>query len=88
LQVNESGQIDLTLSAPADLSGKHVIVRNPDGAQVGFVSSLQGVIINKSNLEQLSESIWQPIFPQQTYTAFGFTPSFPDGAVAFRESEP
>ncbi len=56
----------MTLSAPADLTGKHVIVRNPDGAQVDYVSALRGFFVENSVAEL---STTQPIFPQQTYTA-------------------
>jgi len=55
------GHLNFTLSAPADLMGKHVIVQNPDGARVDFVSSLRGFTFPGSL------SAIQPIFPQQTY---------------------
>ena len=55
------GHLNFTLSAPADLTGKNVIVQNPDGAAVDFVSSLRG-FPGPSTLSAI-----RPIFPQQTY---------------------
>ena len=54
--------IDVMLGAPADLTGKRVVVRNPDGAQADFYAALRGSI-----KEIGSGLLIQPIFPLRTY---------------------
>lgn len=54
--------MDAELGAPADLTGKRVVVRNPDGTQADFFSALRGIPESPAGNQQ-------PIFPQQTYLA-------------------
>ncbi len=59
----------LTLGAPADLTGKRVVVRNPDGAQADFYSALRGRLRSSAP----ETTLW-PIFPLRTYVAAGGWP--------------
>jgi uncharacterized protein (TIGR03437 family) len=55
--------IEVKLGAPADLTGKRVIVRNPDGSQADFYSAL------RSSLDEVSPGLLiQPIFPLRAYS--------------------
>ena len=55
-------EIDMTLGAPADLTGKRVVVKNPDGAQADIYCALRGRFHTPTAGTQQ-----QPIFPLQTY---------------------
>ena len=54
--------IDFTLGAPADLTGKRVVVRNAEGSLADFYPAL------RSNIKETSPGlVIQPIFPLRTY---------------------
>lgn len=66
--VGSSG-IDITLDASTDLTGKRVVVRNPDGAVADFYSALRGKII-----PAYMPPDYVPIFPQRNYLFAGAWP--------------
>jgi uncharacterized protein (TIGR03437 family) len=85
VQFVSSQEIDITLAAPADLSGRRVVVQNADGAQVAFFSALRGSYVERPSSGALATI--QPIFPQQLYLAAepgNFTLS--NAAIALRNS--
>lgn len=55
-------EINFTLAAPMELTGRHVMVENPDGSHVDFFPWLQGVV-NKPSAAGLAQI--QPIFSLQ-----------------------
>ncbi len=60
-------EIDLTLAAPADLTGKRVLVQNADASLVAFYPALRGSYVQRPTSGGLATI--QPIFPQQLYQA-------------------
>ncbi len=69
--------LDVTLGAPTDLTGRRVLVRNPDGAQADFYPALARKFYDARHL--WSGEV-QPIFPQQTYVQGALGP-YPGGAI-------
>lgn len=67
VQLVSSQEMDITVAAPVDLSGKRVVVQNPDGAQAAFFSALRGSYVERPSSGVLATV--QPIFPQQLYLA-------------------
>jgi uncharacterized protein (TIGR03437 family) len=60
-------EVDITLAAAADLTGKRVLVVNADGSQSVFYSALRGSYVQRPTSSGLATI--QPIFPQQLYQA-------------------
>ncbi|HEV3199687.1 MAG TPA: hypothetical protein VGZ73_17405, partial [Bryobacteraceae bacterium] len=63
-----SGQplLSLTLGAPADLTGKRIVVKNPDGAEVDYYSvlnSMSPITLPANGFQGV-----QPLFPAQAWT--------------------
>lgn len=69
-----SQEIDFTLLAPADLTGKRMTARNPDGTSVLFFPALRGTYMQRPSSTSLSTI--QPIFPQQLYPAGSLNGAF------------
>jgi hypothetical protein len=58
-------EIDVTVATPADLTGRRVVVTNPDGSSADFYPALTG----KETCSGCNYSgAVQPILPQQTYS--------------------
>jgi len=66
-QFVNSQQINLTLRAPADLTAKRIVIKNPDGATGTYFSALRGTFVHRPTSGSLA--IVQPIFPMQLYPA-------------------
>jgi uncharacterized protein (TIGR03437 family) len=69
LQFVNSRQLNFTLSAPSDLTGKLLVVSDSNGAQGRFYSFLIPTSVHRS--ASIPPGI-QPIFPQVTYAAGNF----------------
>jgi len=72
------GEIDLTLAGAADLTGKRVELRNPDGSLVEYFSSMPSV---PDQSPAYVPSI-QPLLSMQTWTSVAVTFTVRGGAIA------
>ena len=82
-QLAGPGEIDLTLGGAADLMGKRVVLRNPDGAQVEYFSAIPSV----PDLAPANSPI-QPLLPMQTWTSAGVTFTERGGLIALQNPNP
>ena len=78
-----AGEVDLTLGGAADLTGKRVVLRNPDGAQVEFFSSIPSA----PDLAPANSPV-QPLLPMQTWTSAGVTFTERGGMIALQNPNP
>jgi uncharacterized protein (TIGR03437 family) len=78
------GEIDLTLAGAADLTGKRVVLRNPDGAQVEHFSAFPSA----PDLAPSANSRVQPLLPMQTWTAAGVMFTERGGLIALQNPNP
>lgn len=62
-----SQQLSFTLGAPADLTGKRLLLTNPDGSSIDYFSAFRGTFVTRPTGEPYANL--QPIFPLQTYAA-------------------
>jgi uncharacterized protein (TIGR03437 family) len=74
------GEIDLTLAGAADLTGKRVELRNPDGSLVEYFSSMPSV---PDQSPAYVPSI-QPLLSMQTWTSVAVTFTVRGGAIALQ----
>jgi uncharacterized protein (TIGR03437 family) len=77
------GEIDLTLGGAADLTGKRVVLRNPDGAQVEYFSA-----IPCAPDPSPSNATIQPLLPAQTWTSAGVVFTERGGMIALQNPNP
>jgi uncharacterized protein (TIGR03437 family) len=85
VQFAGTGEIDPTLGGAADLTGKRVVLRNPDGAQVEFFSAAPSVP------DQATENLApgaQPLLSMQTWTSAGVTFTERGGVIALQNPNP
>jgi uncharacterized protein (TIGR03437 family) len=80
-----TGEIDLTLGGAADLTGKRVVLRNPDGAQVEFFSAIPSA--PDLGTDYLAPGV-QPLLPMQTWTSAGVTFTERGGVIALQNPNP
>ena len=66
-QFASAQEIDFTVTGPTDLTGKHLVAKNPDGTQAEFFPALRGAYVQRPSTGGLANI--QPIFPQQRYPA-------------------
>ena len=66
VEVVSSQQIDFTLAAPADLTGKRLVLTNPGGSQVDYFSSLNAPVTDLSPDGAFANL--HPVLPLQAYT--------------------
>jgi uncharacterized protein (TIGR03437 family) len=85
VQFAGTGEIDLTLGGAADLTGKRVVLRNPDGAQVEYFSAIPSV--PDQGTENLAPGV-QPLLSMQTWTSAGVTFTERGGVVALQNPNP
>jgi len=78
-------EINFTLSAPADLTGKRVVLSNRDGGKVEFFSALHVNFIKRPSDGPLATI--QPIFPLQTYASGSIPNSFGETSVIALENQ-
>ena len=78
------GEIDLTLGGAADLTGKRVVLRNPDGSQVEYYSAMP------SAPDQASASFAgvQPLLSMQTWTSAAVRFTIRGGGMALQNPNP
>ena len=60
-------EIDITLAAPTDVTGRRVVVQNPDGTQADFYPALRGTVISNPYELRSADPNALFTFPQQTY---------------------
>jgi uncharacterized protein (TIGR03437 family) len=60
-------QLNFTLGAPADLTGKRLLLTNPDGTSLDYFSAFRGTFVTRPTTAPYASL--QPIFPLQTYAA-------------------
>jgi len=82
VQFVSSQQMNFTLAAPAELTGKRVHVQNPDGSQVDYFASFRPVPADSATQQLLSSG--EIIFPLRTWT--NATCSLSGGSVAFQNT--
>jgi uncharacterized protein (TIGR03437 family) len=75
VQTISAEEIDVTLAAPADLTGRRVLAQNADGAAATFYSALHATNVQQPTSGPFANI--QPVFPQQLYAAA------PAGSFAF-----
>ena len=78
-------QLNFTLAAAADLTGKRILVTNPDGSRIDYYSSLVPSTIDAPSQGGFSNV--QPIFPLQTYAAAGYFQGFLSTAAIALENQ-
>jgi uncharacterized protein (TIGR03437 family) len=77
------GEIDLTLGGAAELTGKHVVLSNPDGAQTEYFAAMPSI----PDQTTISEKT-QPLLSMQTWTSVEETFTVRGGAVALQNPNP
>jgi hypothetical protein len=77
-------EIDLTLGGAADLTGKQVVLANPDGSQVEFFPSIPSIPAQAP----VNFTMYEPLLSMQTWTSA--TTSFPErgGGIALQNPNP
>ena len=79
-----TGEIDLTLGGAADLTGKRVVLRNPDGGQIEYFSATSSVPDKApANLASI-----QPVLSMQTWTSAGVQFTMRGGSMALQNPNP
>jgi uncharacterized protein (TIGR03437 family) len=78
------GEIDLTLGGAADLTGKRVVLRNPDGSQLEYFPAIPSV----PDLAPAYAPSIQPLLSMQTWTSAAVTFTMRGGAIALQNSNP
>jgi hypothetical protein len=68
VQAASPQELDVTLAAPADLGGKRITVRSPDGSQVDFFGSVAAPPLGTSQVGRFGNGTL-PLFPTASYQA-------------------
>jgi uncharacterized protein (TIGR03437 family) len=77
-------EIDVTLGGAADLTGKNVVLGNPDGSRVDFVSSIPSA----PDLVPTNFAMYQPLLSMQTWTSVNIDLIDEEGAIALQNPNP
>ncbi len=84
VQFVSAGELDLTLGGPADLTGKRLLLRNPDGEQAESFSAASSTPDQApANLASL-----RPLLSMQTLTGASFQFTIRGGSIALRNPNP
>ncbi len=78
------GEIDLTLGGAADLTGKRVVLRNPDGSQVEYFPAMPSV----PDQAPASFAGIQPLLSMQTWTSAAVRFTIRGGGIALQNPNP
>jgi uncharacterized protein (TIGR03437 family) len=77
-------EIDVTLGGAADLTGKPVVLTNPNSSQIEFFSSLPSV----PTQAPVGDTVYQPLLSMQTWTSATVGFSIHGGAIALQNPNP
>ena len=81
------GEIDLTLGGAVELTGKRVVLRNPDGAQVVHFPAMPSVPdVTPEYFDILGTT--HPLLSTQTWTSAGVTFTMRGGTIALQNPNP
>ena len=86
VQIIGPQQIQLTLGAPTELSGKRIHVMNPDGSEVAYFPSLPSSPVTGTPPAPLAGLL--PILPLETYRAAITSPASDDAVVVVALQNP
>ena len=84
VQFAGTGEVDLTLGGAADLTGKRVVLRNPDGAQVEYFSAMPSA----PDQAPARFATIQPLLSMQTWTSASVRFTIRGGAIALQNPNP
>ncbi len=78
------GEIDLTLGGAAELTGKRVVLGNPDGAQVEYFPAMPSI----PDVTPAYFGSTQPLLSTQTWTSAAVTFTMRGGTIALQNPNP